>query len=54
MKTFEEKLLEVVETVKDPTVEKVEWSQSNGELGNGKTEVEVTFKYIVDTPKEVK
>ncbi|MBX9117246.1 hypothetical protein [Enterococcus casseliflavus] len=47
MKTYEEKLHELLE---DRTLENIEWCQSNRELDEEQTEVEVTFKYKTKTP----
>ena len=46
-KTYEEKLHELLE---DRTLENIEWCQSNRELDEEQTEVEVTFKYKTKTP----
>ena len=46
MKTYEEKLHELLE---NRTLENIEWCQSNRELDEEQTEVEVTFKYKTKT-----
>lgn len=50
MKTYEKKLHELLDNRES---ENIEWRQSNRELNDGRTEVEVTFKYKIKTPVKI-
>lgn len=50
MKSFEEKLKELQDKVKNKEIKSIEWAQENEEVDGGKTIITTKFKYEAPTP----